>query len=138
MFDRNFSLLKMEAAKMGYQVYLVSDRYVSSCGHLTKTINISKQNGEVNAIFEFAHELGHCIQFKKIWEKLNGDKELVKTYYRNRDKSKIKFLISEIDAWIKGYPILKRNNISVKGYWLHAFYCVASHLIKTKPNSVKD
>lgn len=136
-FEISYELLRVEALKLGYKVNIVSNRYTSSCGHLTKHIHVSKKNGDGNAIFEFAHELGHCLQFKKVWSKLNEDKESVKNYYRNRDKSKIKFLVNEIDAWLKGYLLLKRNKIDTKGYWNHVFYCVKSH-IKTSPSSVKD
>lgn len=137
MFDKYYNLLKMEAVKMGYQVKLIDSRYVSSCGHLTKHINISKKNGEIKAIFEFAHELGHCVQFKRRWNKLNGDKEKIKEFYRNRDKHKYKFLIDELEAWLLGYPILRRNKIDTKGFWKHVVHCWKSHLLKTKPNTVK-
>ena len=136
MFDEHYLLLRNEASKLGYKTTVIPDRFASYCGHLSKTIKISKGRGDKNAIFEFAHELGHCYQFKKIWKKFNEDKEKVKEVYRNSDKSRIKFMMREIDAWIKGYPILKRNNIDTRGYMKHALFCIKSH-IKTKPNSVK-
>ena len=138
MFDTNFQLLTKEANRMGYKVTLVSSRYVSSLGHLTKHINISKQSGEVNSIYEFAHELGHCIQFKLRWDRLNGDKEAVKQFYRNRDKSKMRFMFDELEAWVRGFSILYKNNINTKGFCSHTFHCLSSHFKKTKPNSVKN
>lgn len=136
IFNQNYKLLKKEASILGYSTYLMPNRYSSCCAHLSQVIHISAQSGEVNAIFEFAHELGHCLQFKKIWIEMDQNKELVKDYYRRKDKSKLSFIWIEIDAWIKGYSILKENEIVTKGYIIHAFYCVKSHL-KTKPNRVR-
>lgn len=137
MFQENFDLLKQEASRMGYKTNIVSNRFVSSCGHLTKIINISKQSGDIESIFEFAHELGHCKQFTRRWRRLEWNKEMAKNYYRKRDKSKIRFMIDEIEAWILGYSILKRNKINTKRYINHSISCLYSHLVKTKPNSVK-
>lgn len=137
MFEENFIKLRYIAAELGYIVSIIHNRYVSSCGHLTKHINISKKSGDIKAIFEFAHELGHCKQFKRRWDKMNGDKEVVKQFYRNRDKKKYKFMFDEFEAWLKGYFILKHNKINTYGYWRHSIYCLKSHLTKTKPNSVK-
>lgn len=137
MFTENYNKLKQVANYLGYTVNLVPDCYVSSCGHLTKHINISKKSGETKSIFEFAHELGHCRQFIIVWDKIKGNKEDVKQIYRERDKKKYLFMWNEFEAWLLGYYILKEKEINTYGYWQHAFYCLKSHLFKTKPNSVK-
>lgn len=134
-FRQDYNKLKEIAQSYGYRT-LITYRGVSFCGHLTKNITVSTKNGETNAIFEFAHELGHCEQFRKIWRDNNEDKDRVKEIYRQRDKSKIKFLIDEADAWIKGWSFLHQCKINKQGYIFHAIKCTLSHL-KTKPNSVK-
>jgi hypothetical protein len=134
-FMQDYKKLKEYANYHGYRT-LITYRGVSFCGHLTNNITISTKNGEKNAIFEFAHELGHCVQFRQIWKNNDGDKEKVKEIYRKRDKSKIRFMWDEIRAWLWGWTILEMEEINKKGYILHAFKCTLSHL-KTKPSSVK-
>ena len=128
MFNDHYVKLKVEAKKLGYETLLLSNTYGTAIVyHLNKYICITKKSGEVNSIFEFAHEIGHCLQFRKIWNKLNCDEDKVKDYYREKNKSKTLFLWDEVDAWIKGYFILKRNSIDTKGYIQHASHCVKSH-----------
>lgn len=123
MFNENFKLLEKEAFRMGYQSILISDTFPSNCNPYDNTVNISMTHGEINAIYEFAHELGHCQQFNKVFELLKQDKKLALDLYFKTD-TKINFLIRETDAWIKGYSILKRNGIVSKGYFKHASFCL--------------
>ncbi len=135
-FMNKYYILKEVAKEMGYKT-IITNRGVSFCGHLTKEITVSVRNKENNGIFEFAHELGHCEQFRKRWIRLGEDKEIIKQYYRERDKSKFRFMLDEVDAWIRGYFLLRKNGIETKGYIAHAIYCVSTHF-QTKPNTVKN
>lgn len=131
-----FVMLSDIAKNLGYNSYFDRNRNSSICFHLSKNIYISLKNGDKNSIYEFSHEIGHCIQFKRRSRKFNNDEEKLKTFYRERDKYKYKFMIDEFEAWIIGFYILYKNKIGRKGFWKHTFYCLNSHLKETKPNSV--
>jgi hypothetical protein len=128
MFEHNFELLKQEALNVGYIASLISNEYASRVMHDMKVIGISRKMGDTNAIFEFAHELGHCKQYEKIYQILKEDGKSARIFYQKSNQSKTRFLMKEVDAWIKGYSILKRNNISTKGYVKHASFCVGLYI----------
>ncbi len=127
-FEKDFNKLCNEAAKMGYiYIRLINDKSTSSVGHLSRNIFISKKDGEQEAIFQFSHELGHCIRFRKRFKKVNGNKETILELYKNIKKSKLLFMIDELEAWVEGYIILSKNSIVRKGFWKYAIHCMKSH-----------
>lgn len=132
MFSNDYRALGNEALELGYRVQLYEFAYTSKVHILTKNIHVTRKYGNDNALFQFAHELGHCKQFEKRHKKLNGDVELLKKFYSEMKKSKIRTMIDETDAWIKGYALLRKNEINTKGFIRHMAFCLKSHLMKKR------
>lgn len=83
--------------------------------------------------FSLAHELGHAYQFQNA----SYFKKQANVFCRSELKESgwlYSFIFSlfllwiELDAWVKGYRILKEENIRTKGYIRYAWSCYRSYL----------
>ena len=92
-----------------------------------KMIVLGERINSKHVEFEFAHEIGHCIQFKQRFKSVTRDCD-IEDVLRKRKERKIQLIFDEIQAWIIGYQILIKYKIPCKGYWERAFHCIKSYM----------
>ncbi|WP_324628397.1 MULTISPECIES: hypothetical protein [Bacillus cereus group] len=114
--------LKNEASKLRYRVvFSGGSKSNKSCHDPYYVIFINKKETELDlqTIYSFAHEIGHCIDFR------NGTLDF-QEYKRNK-KYRVQ---KEVIAWRLGYTLCRELKIPTDWYMKHAFKCLQSYLYK--------
>lgn len=112
--------LKDEASKLRYRVVFSGGAKSNKACHdpnYVIFINRKEDDLDIKTIYSFAHEVGHCIDFR------NGMLDFQK--YKRNKKYRIR---KEIIAWYLGYRLLRKLEIPVDGYIKYAFKCLSSYL----------
>ncbi|MGG2933858.1 hypothetical protein ABEO66_06720 [Bacillus pacificus] len=119
-FSSYKDMLKKEANKLRYRVVFSGGAKPNkSCHDPYYVIFINRKEDDLDAktIYSFAHEVGHCIDFR------NGMLDF-QEYKRNK-KYRVR---KEIAAWYLGYRLLRKLKIPVDGYIKYALKCLSSYL----------
>jgi hypothetical protein len=116
-FYKHKEALLNEAKKLKYQVHFsTSERSSKACHHPYYTVFINgKEN--YNTIYSFAHEVGHCIDFKK--GNLDFDRYRKDKYYR---------LKKELIAWWYALTLCIKLDIPLHKFIPRAAFCLKSYL----------
>ncbi|MGH1260451.1 MULTISPECIES: hypothetical protein [Bacillus] len=112
--------LKDEASKLRYRVVFAGgSKSNKACHDPYYVIFINRKEDELNlqAIYSFAHEIGHCIDFR------NGTLDFQE--YKINKKYRVQ---KEIIAWCLGYMLCRELKIPLDDYIEHAFKCLESYL----------
>ncbi|KLA04015.1 hypothetical protein OCE55_21120 [Bacillus paranthracis] len=112
-------MLKKEANELRYRVVFSGGAKSNKACHdpyYVIFINRKEDGLDTQTIYSFAHEIGHCIDFR------NGMLDF-QEYKRNK-KYRIR---KEIIAWYLGYKLLRKLEIPVDGYIKHAAKCLGSY-----------
>jgi hypothetical protein len=100
-----FNKLKSIASnKYGYSISSIRPNHTSRVNHTRKIIEIRKGNN-IEVLYEFCHELGHCAIHIRVKHKF----------------------INELLAWVVGFIICVQLKIPKRKYWHHAIYCLRSY-----------
>lgn len=116
-----FLTLKQVANALQYHITR-SER--SSTKHLSWCIEI-RDGLDEGVLWEFAHEIGHVIQFRR---KKKASKDLSNLITIHKNRSKVRILLDETEAWIIGFVICKLFNIKTKGMVKYAGKCLKTYL----------
>jgi hypothetical protein len=116
----SFLTLKQVATALQFHTTISKQ---SSTKHLSWCIELREGKDE-GVLWEFAHELGHAIQFRRKKKATNSVSNLIEVH---KNRSKFKVLIDEVEAWIIGYVICKLFNISTKGILRYSMKCLKTY-----------
>ena len=106
--------LESEARKLGYRVSYSSVN--KACHHPNYVIFIRNPE-DISNVFSYAHEIGHCIDFKK--GDLDFNRYRIDKRYRQYKESV---------AWLLGYKVCLQLGIPKEDFWSHAHKCYKSYL----------
>ena len=115
------------ATSLGYVVCHTQGKRFYVNHFQPKMIVLGERDNHYHSEFEFAHEIGHCIQFKKRSKSVTKDCGM-ENMLRKRKERKFQLIFDEVQAWIIGYELLIKHKIPRKGYWRRALYCIKSYL----------
>ncbi|MRX54674.1 hypothetical protein GJU41_11890 [Bacillus idriensis] len=117
------SFITLEQVSNALQ-YRVTRNTQSSTKYLSWQIEVRRGEDE-GVIWEFAHEIGHAILFRKEKRKVKDIVSLIDLY---KKRSKLKIFIYELEAWLIGFLACKLFNIGTKGMLVYAIKCLKTYL----------
>lgn len=107
--------LEAEARNLGYRISISST--VNKACHEYHYLIFIKQPTCIEQIYSFAHEIGHCIDFKR--GKLDFDRYRINKNYRLR---------KEFVAWYFGFKVCVKLKIPIKIQFIkHSLKCLYSY-----------